>query len=62
MNSRRFIVPAALVVMTLALPSRADAQFGSIRDRLKKEVEKKAEEPAAEAAEVVEADAPADAE
>lgn len=44
MHPRRLFLPVALVAMAALLhPSRADAQFGSIRDRLKKEIEKKAE-------------------
>lgn len=44
MNSRRLFLPVALVAMAALLhPSRADAQFGSIRDRMKKQIEKKVE-------------------
>jgi len=41
--SRLTMCAPLLLAGAMILPSRADAQFGSIRDRLKKEIEKKAE-------------------
>jgi len=41
--SRLTMCAPLLLAGAMMLPSRADAQFGSIRDRLKKEIEKKAD-------------------
>lgn len=44
MNSRRTFLPVALVAMAALIPvSRAEAQFGSIRNRIQKQIEKKVE-------------------
>ena len=43
MRFSRLTMFAALLVGAMTLPTRADAQFGSIRDRVKKQIEKKAE-------------------